>query len=221
MSKIKIYDVKWTSTTAGPSPLEGNQRVEIFMRGCKKAATGNPCSGCFNPGLWHSDEYAKEIEVSEVVDHINEISKIKYVTIVGGEPFDQPEALAELCKGLKSKSFHIILFTHYTKYEILKWIGSIKDFNLNYDLASILNNIDILIDGEYVKEEHIYNEEEYNDGFHNAVGSGNQVIWNMHNNHGYSARDLEGIAVNYDNELIYIVKDTEKESGAELIVNDR
>ena len=34
---LKVFDVKWTSITAGPSP-DSNRRTEIFLWGCNIAA---------------------------------------------------------------------------------------------------------------------------------------------------------------------------------------
>ena len=73
----------------------------------------------------------------------------------------------------------------------------------------LLDNIDILIDGKYVKEERIYIDD-FEDGLYNAVGSGNQVIWDLKNKQfcieGVAAKDLAGIYVKPDNSLVFITK---------------
>lgn len=214
-NKLKIFDVKWTSLTAGPSP-DDNRRTEIFLWGCNMAASGAPCKNCFNPELWNVSDAVRDYSPREVADNINKHAPNKFVTIVGGEPLDQIIPLAELCQYLKEYGFHIILFTHYRLREIM------IDANLARDSDSyltLLHNIDMLIDGKYDETQRIY-DESTGDGLHDAVGSGNQIIWDFEdwrvksNNgmrnypiQGMRADSLCGIFVCDNGELRYITKD--------------
>lgn len=210
-SILKVYDVKWTSYTAGPSPDE-NRRTEIFIRGCKKAASGNPCKDCFNPNLWRDSEDAIGRLPREIADNIDEHAPNKFVTIVGGEPLDQIRPLAELVSWLKFYGFHIILFTHYQLEDIK--IKTITDEEYGDDYLALLENVDVLIDGEYDASQRIY-DDEAGDGLHDAIGSANQVIWDLRewreNAHdkidGMKAGDLAGIYICPDGSLRYITKD--------------
>lgn len=205
MARIKLFDIRWVSHTAGPSPVKNefgsNCRVELFFIGCKKAVAGNPCPGCFNPALW-KDIGNKSYDPKEMAQHLNAVTQLRHITIVGGEPLDQSEGLLELCEELRG--WHKIVFTHYRLEDIPLDKQSLKRF---------LNNIDILIDGEYDPTMRIYNES-LNDGLHNAVGSANQVIWDIRDFRktgspliGYRAGDLSGISVDESGELIYYLKD--------------
>lgn len=203
---MKIYDVKWTSQNAGPSS-DNNKRTEVFLFGCSKASNGNPCRECFNPMIWKVPNKVKEYSVHEVIETIARFAPNKYITFVGGEPLDQLEDLVEVCRGLKDKGFHIIVFTHYTMINLLNSSTSI----LNQEL---LKAIDILIDGEYVKGKHIYNDNA-GDGFHDAIGSSNQFIWDCNYTNinqfsfiqGLPASSLVGIYVSPNFELKYITKE--------------
>lgn len=198
MSVVKLYDVRWISHTAGPSPVTtkfgSNARVELFFMGCKKAAAGNPCNGCFNPNLWKTIKGSRELDPTKMAAHIEKFAPQKYVTIVGGEPFDQPEGLTILCEELRKRDFHIIVFTHYSLKDTFgKWreyerchLHIARTANppdiiegWKHDLfIRFLQSIDILIDGEYDQNNRIY-DESLQDGFHNAIGSSNQVIWDL------------------------------------------
>ena len=212
MSKaLKVFDVKWTSTTAGPSP-DGNRRTEIFLWGCNIAAAGVPCKGCFNPKMWNVSDTAKDFDPVEMADHINKFAPNKFVTIVGGEPLDQLEPLAELVAQLKKHGFHIILFTHY---ELAELLGRNADLDYEIDISRLLINIDVLVDGRYEASKRIY-DEETGDGLHDAVGSANQVNWDIKGwadslarkeIQGVKAGDLAGLYVCPDGELKYITKD--------------
>lgn len=197
MSAVKLYDVRWVSHTAGPSPVKTkfgpNARVELFFMGCKKAALGNPCDECFNPKLWNTVKGARELDPVKMAEHIEKFAPQKYVTIVGGEPMDQPEGLTILCEELRKRDFHIIVFTHYTLKETFKQWKVYNNFFLQEKVKAppdiiegwkhelfirFLKSIDILIDGEYDKTKRIY-DENFHDGFHDAVGSSNQIIWDL------------------------------------------
>ena len=66
------------------------------------------------------------------------------VTILGGEPFDQPEGVAELIMRLKENSLHITVYTGYT----LEILVSKND----EQISQILNMTDLLVDGPFVRE---------------------------------------------------------------------
>lgn len=210
MKNLKLFDIRWTSHTAGPSPYGNNDRTELFLMGCQKAQNGNACKGCFNPKLWSVKENARSLNPEEMAKHISEHAPNKFLTIVGGEPLDQMEGLAYLCASLKARGFHIIVFTHYLMKDVVEMPES----------EMLLTNIDILIDGEYREEERIYDESRP-DGLHNAVGSGNQVIWNLHdwNKHGcmddiegIPAREILQLTVTEKGDLHYLVKKKDTDS---------
>lgn len=196
---MKIFNVKWTSTSAGPSP-DNNKRTEIFLHGCKRAMMGNPCKNCFNSKLWDSSKNYRDYSVAEVVRNIVKYAPNKYITFVGGEPFDQIEDLSEVCYLLKVLGYHIVVFTNKELEHNIE--------NTPYTIK-LFNSIDILIDGEYKETERIY-QEDFGDGLTDAVGSGNQIVWDIQQYPyftGYCARDLAGIYVSaIDNELKYILK---------------
>lgn len=195
---IRIFNAKWKSHTAGPSPYPDNERVELFLAGCRIAEEGNPCPNCFNQETWDRYNYVVEEPVDQTVRHIMACTNNRFITIVGGEPLDQIDALVELCKLLKENKFHIIVFSHYTLPEIEK----MADDNSNY--SELLKHIDILIDGPYKKEFHIYDEFN-NDGLHNAVGSGNQIIWDLQDGRciGYKSSELDVFAIGLDGVPIF------------------
>ena len=210
-NRLKLFDVKWTSHTAGPSPYDNNARTELFLMGCEKARLGVPCKGCFNPRLWADIADARLLNPEDMAEHIAKFALNKFITIVGGEPLDQIGGLADLCYFLKQKGFHILVFTHYILKDILINVDIFEEPNA---YTKFLHNIDVLVDGEYIAEERIY-DEDLSDGLHNAVGSGNQIIWDFHEYNkgnssqveGIPARHLLSLAVTKDGELHYLLKD--------------
>lgn len=198
---MKIYNAKWTSTSAGPSPYN-NYRTEIFLYGCNRAIMGEPCKNCFNPALWDSSKCMKEYSPLEVATQIIKYSPNKYVTFVGGEPLDQAEELGEVCSILKKFNYHIIVFSSYV----------LNDQSNSYKFNHILPYVDIIIDGKYDENERIYRED-FGDGFTDAIGSGNQIVWDISQQFkeikGFYARDLSGIYVSKNNSLKFITKNNQ------------
>ncbi len=61
---------------------------------------------------WEFDEKFL-VEVDELVNRINSFPTDR-LTISGGEPFDQPQALKELLKGVRGTKKDILVYTGYT-----------------------------------------------------------------------------------------------------------
>ena len=163
--KLNIYSGNFHSTTAGLSPT--GERVELFLAGCKMAREGHPCPGCFNKDLW-SDKERHLQETDEIINYIISMTDNRYITIVGGEPLDQHDALVELCKKLKLNKFHICLITHYTMEEIIK-----MEINNPF---KILNFCNLIIDGKYDSSKRVFDTNE-TPGIHHVIGSSNQRMW--------------------------------------------
>lgn len=202
-TKIKLYGVKWDVDTAGPSP-DGNKRTEIFFFGCKRAVNGNPCKGCFNKQLWDNSVATFSYSVKEIVENIKQHASNKYVTIGGGEPTDQIVGLVELTSALKKEGFHVTIYTWKSLPELLKESSQISLY-----AKHLIDYADIIIDGEFKEEERLYDASK-GDGLLSSVGSGNQIIWDIHEKEGYAMRDLDAIALDANDRLIYILKESNK-----------
>jgi len=86
-------------------------RATVFMQGCDKK-----CPGCHNPETWSADG-GERMKISDVVNRLK-TSPFRRVTISGGEPLRQPEALTELLRELKSAGFETALYTGRQKSEV-------------------------------------------------------------------------------------------------------
>lgn len=208
LNGLLLRDVRWSVKTAGPSP-DDNNRTEIFLLGCKKAMSGNPCKGCFNSSTWDASKAEFSHDPIKMAEHINEHAPNKYITIGGGEPTDQIDNLLILCKELKKYGFHIMVYTHL---ELMKYIE--KGLILNpasifrAKLRRLAKAVDIIVDGEYKQEERLWDGEK-EDGLLSSVGSGNQIIWNTKKKYGFAMKDVDSIFLTKSNDLQYILKDLE------------
>lgn len=219
---LLIYDINWSTDTAGPSP-NNNQRVELFLLGCERAMQGNECKGCFNTKLWNNNIAKFSRDPVEVADEIAALTDNRYITISGGEPLDQIEHLIPLCKRLKEHGFHIMMYTWRDVFLVIGEINYINGCLENYDTykdidhleaRELFKHLDIVVDGEFIQEECLY-DKDLGDGLLSSIGSGNQRIWDIKaRNENYlgnrlrlKMRDLAGLYIKPDtNDLVYITK---------------
>lgn len=97
-------------------------RSLVFFQGCDIH-----CPGCQNKSTWDIKK-GQLVEVSDLIYEIKRNVRNKKVTITGGEPMLQKEALLELLKGLDG--FDIALYTGHSRdcipLEILERITYLK-----------------------------------------------------------------------------------------------
>lgn len=114
--------------------LGPGKRVGIWFCGCPRR-----CKGCSNPELWEFQERYKTTPetVYEMIKTISANHKVDGFTITGGDPFFQAVDFQILISLIKSISDDIIVYTGYKLNELEK---------------ESLENITVIIDGEYVEE---------------------------------------------------------------------
>ena len=116
------------------------KRIGIWLQGCP-----HKCQGCINPELWEQQE-KNNISVKKIIDNIQKICDEREVdgfTITGGDPFFQAEELSYFLSELVKFSKEILVYTGYQKCEIQSFQNG----------ESMLECIDVLIDGKYVEEQ--------------------------------------------------------------------
>lgn len=88
------------------------ERFVVWVQGCSLH-----CPGCFNPGL--QDAAGGSLTaVAELARSINAEPGIRGLTVSGGEPLDQPQALSALLRTV-TRSLDIVIFTGYSWEEVL------------------------------------------------------------------------------------------------------
>jgi anaerobic ribonucleoside-triphosphate reductase activating protein len=122
-------------------------RTSLFVSGCS-----HHCEGCFNPETWnfeYGEEFTKEVE-DDVVDSLRPIY-IAGITILGGEPMEvrnQP-AVWHLIERIRNEvpGKSIWIYSGYTWEELRDTENKRTQTDCT---AKILENIDVLVDGEFV-----------------------------------------------------------------------
>lgn len=168
---IWLYTIYHRSVVDGPGV-----RSVVQVSGCTIR-----CSGCYVPET-HNRLNGKRVPISSIVaDILREKNNSDGVTILGGEPFDQAEAVGELVASLKIHGINVTVYTGYT-------IDALIQRNvpsINY----ILTHIDLLIDGPFLSSERV--------GVGEYRGSMNQRIIRILNSRKKdSKREASGSKIN-------------------------
>ncbi|MGH9948890.1 MAG: 4Fe-4S cluster-binding domain-containing protein [Pyrinomonadaceae bacterium] len=129
---IWLHRMYHNSVVDGPG-----RRSVIQVAGCSIR-----CPGCYVPET-HIAQNGRLVTVSFIVEEVfRERFGQDGVTILGGEPFDQPGSVAEIVYKLNRLDLHITIYSGYT----LETLIGRKDSNIDY----ILTHVDLLIDGPFM-----------------------------------------------------------------------
>ncbi|MBQ3389922.1 MAG: anaerobic ribonucleoside-triphosphate reductase activating protein [Firmicutes bacterium] len=132
-ARLKIAGIIRESIVDGPGI-----RFVVFAQGCS-----HRCPGCHNPQT-HDPEGGNWIGTDRILQEIAKNPILKGVTFSGGEPFEQPEAMAELAKGVKEMGLDLISYSGYTFEELLEMAE--EDENIRY----IIEQCRMIIDGRFI-----------------------------------------------------------------------
>lgn len=114
-------------------------RVSLFVSGCTRH-----CEGCHNPDGWSFDN-GTEFSVYTVAEIMDELAKpqIKGLSILGGEPFDQPDLyhLVNLVRLAKE---------HYPEKDIWIWTG--YEFE-QIKSSPLIKYCDVAVTGRFILDQ--------------------------------------------------------------------
>lgn len=131
-TKLRVSGISDDSIVDGPG-----MRYAIFVQGCP-----HHCVGCHNPQT-HSYRGGTMMKLKRIMQEIKENPLLYGVTFSGGEPFDQPEALAALGRQIKASGYHLMAYSGYTYEELLERTA------LEPAVGELLSLVDILVDGRF------------------------------------------------------------------------
>jgi len=149
---LRVRDYWHNSLVEGPG-----RRSVVRLQGCPIR-----CKGCWVPET-HDEQAGQLVGINTVAETLLDKSYSRDgVTILGGEPFAQPQGLAWLVARLRDiePDLHITVYSGYTLQRLIQ-------MNNPY-INDVLGEIDVLIDGPYV--------EALKDGAGPWTGSGNQQV---------------------------------------------
>lgn len=133
MKELRLAGVIRESIVDGPGI-----RMTIFTQGCP-----HHCEGCHNPQT-HDFDGGYISHQENLLKAIDENPILQGVTFSGGEPFMQPEALAELAAEIHKRGLNVLTYTGFTFEELL------ESFDKYPQRKKLLEQTDYLIDGKFV-----------------------------------------------------------------------
>lgn len=121
--------------------LGPGERVCLWTQGCKKN-----CKGCISPEMQlQVGKNIEEASLGEVIKQAALARQCRGLTISGGDPFEQEEALFALLKFVRPAFDDILVYTGYELSELLAGTAGNEG-------KECLKYIDVLIDGRYIDE---------------------------------------------------------------------
>lgn len=164
---IRLFDI----CREGTHVLGPGLRYVLWTQGCQRR-----CKGCVTPESQPLDG-GTEIDIEALATDIVDNSRIDGLTVSGGEPFLQAGQLNRLLELVHQyrPELTVIVYTGYT-IEQLEHLPQAKE---------ALQNVDVLIDGEYV--------EELNDNKGIRGSSNQRIIALSHRLDKYLAHMADGI----------------------------
>ncbi len=130
--ELRVAGIENESIVDGPG-----FRLAVFAQGCP-----HHCPGCHNPQT-HPFEGGTMMDVGSIADMLEGNPLLRGVTLSGGEPFCQPEAMAQLAALAHERGKDVVCYTGYTLEQLLAMDKPA--------VRSLLGEIDILVDGPYIE----------------------------------------------------------------------
>ncbi len=163
---LNVAQICPATYTLGPG-----KRFAIWVQGCPFS-----CEGCVAPD-WIPFKTANVVDVETLGRQIVAIPDLEGLTISGGEPMMQAQALAELVDFvLKVKpDLSVLVFSGFKLSDLRKKVYS------DPGITALLERIDVLIDGLYI--------EDLNEG-RGLRGSSNQTVHLLSERYVHMAEQL-------------------------------
>lgn len=128
MVKLRVFKILKKTKVEGPET-----RYCIWVQGCSLH-----CKGCQATHTW-SHSGGELIKISDIIADIKSQKNIEGVTFLGGEPFEQAEALGIIAEEVQKMGLGVLCFSG----------NYIEDLRQNPINKKLLDNIDLLIDGPF------------------------------------------------------------------------
>lgn len=126
--KLRVFNILKNTKVEGPET-----RYCIWVQGCS-----HHCRGCQAVHTW-SHSGGKLVDIEDIITDIKTQKNIEGVTFLGGEPFEQAEALGEIAEAVQKFGLGVLCFTG----------GFLEELRQNPANQKLLDNIDLLIDGPF------------------------------------------------------------------------
>ena len=115
-------------------------RMVVFVQGCP-----HHCNGCHNSDT-HDPAGGYASTTEEIIAALPDGKLVGGLTLSGGEPLCQPEAMAMIATAAKNRGLSVVTYTGYRFETLLEWAKE------NPAVLTLLQCTDIMVDGPYQQE---------------------------------------------------------------------
>jgi anaerobic ribonucleoside-triphosphate reductase activating protein len=124
------------ATLVESTEAEGpGHRFALWVQGCSIR-----CAGCCNPEMF-DPRRGEAWSIARILERVPH--DVEGITLLGGEPFDQATAAAELARAARARGLTVMVFSGYTLAELRGRAGA----------QDLLASIDLLVDGRYERDQ--------------------------------------------------------------------
>ncbi|MGW5720710.1 4Fe-4S single cluster domain-containing protein [Amycolatopsis sp. NPDC003865] len=127
MELLNLHRIVDVTAAEGPGV-----RCAVWTQGCSVR-----CPGCFNPQTW-TTRGGFRLAWQDLVSRVLAIDGIEGVTLLGGEPFDQPAPLGEFAAAVRSAGLSVMTFTGHVLEDLPP--------------SKLLESTDLLVDGPFLAD---------------------------------------------------------------------
>lgn len=166
-TRVRLSRVHYPVTALGYG-----RRIGVWFQGCTIG-----CSGCLARDTWDTSA-GTETTVADLVDRLGAVlaaDTYDGLTVSGGEPFEQPEALLALVTGVRAMAAR-----RCDDFDVLCYSG-LSERKVRRDFPAVLEHLDVLIPEPF---------QESRPSDQNWLGSANQrfVVLSDHGRRRYNGR---------------------------------
>jgi anaerobic ribonucleoside-triphosphate reductase activating protein len=114
------------------------KRFAVWVQGCSIR-----CPGCCNPEMFTHGRGGVVVSPEALAAEVLATPGLEGLSVLGGEPFEQPEGVAELCRLVKAGGRTVMLYSGYTLAELR------AQATARPAISEALAHCDLLLDGRY------------------------------------------------------------------------
>ncbi len=131
--RLRVAQVVEDTEAEGPG-----RRFALWVQGCSLR-----CPGCCNPEMF-GQEGGREEDTAELARRALAVNGLEGVSVLGGEPCEQPEAVADFCERVRAGGLGVMLYSGYRLEELRA--------KKSPAVERLLAATDLLADGRYERE---------------------------------------------------------------------
>ncbi|MBS1151146.1 MAG: radical protein [Myxococcaceae bacterium] len=126
--QLRLAQIVADTEAEGPG-----RRFALWVQGCSLR-----CPGCCNPEMFAADK-GRAADSAELAAQALATAGLEGVSVLGGEPGEQAEAVADFCEMVRAGGLSVMLYSGYTLAELRARPGAER----------LLKAVDLLVDGRY------------------------------------------------------------------------